>query len=735
MSTVPNVKTRTKSGLVPARGVSAVQNPLRRSARGWQPSAAALQGIANSSAQTIEEVDALFEDHIVQQGTSYAFSMHEEGVPYSFKNIQTFSPLEREKWMAACREESASHLAIPSISGALAPEEWTKAAPIRLTWVFARKPTGDYKARIVMLGQHMQAGVHFNDTHAPVPAATIVRLLLAITAAEGREFTQLDVKTAFLTAPMDIELDVILPEGFGTGQDNHLYDSFSARRRRALTAIPGCPKVRVWREKLVGDLGSLGFKTFLPTEPCLFKDDQSGEDPIFLVVWVDDIFVFSPSGPHGRARKQVFVQGMERLFPHGLKVTAAGTRLYHCLGLVVERPSARVIRITSSRTLNKFSRRRFKDGPGKPDDVPVSPSARLTKADCQERPQGDVTHAWYRSVLMSLNFAANWTRPDLAYLVSKGAKYMQAPGEVHVRFVKKGLRYLRGKLDLGLVYDFSRVPLRHGLYGFFDASHADDLDTRRSTIAYVFFYSGCAISWKTKLHSFVTTSTNHSELVASAMAAREAKYIWSVLGALGKPGNADLFTHRALDLFSDSMGVVAVAANDVLSSATKHVDIADFYVRELVQSGIVTVSYIKTTYMLADVLTKALGPEKFFHFIGILMGILREESLQRTSADRPHARTSLGILRDGRTASQATIERTIAEKESPGPSREGRATGHAQMRTIAMKNSLGTPRDGRTTSQATIERTIAEKGILGPIREGRTKSLGACRKGKPGDYS
>ena len=153
--------------------------------------------------------------------------------------------------------------------------------------------------------------------------------------------------------------------------------------------------------------------------------------------------------------------------------------------------------------------------PGKPEDVPVSPSVRLTKADCQEREKGDLTHAWYRSVVMSLNYAANWTRPDLAYLVSKCAKFMQAPGEVHVKFLKRGLRYLRGKTDLGLVYDFVETPLRRGLYGFFDASHADDVDTRRSTVAYVFFFSGCAISWKTKLHSFVTTSTNHSELVAS----------------------------------------------------------------------------------------------------------------------------------------------------------------------------------------------------------------------------
>ena len=95
---------------------------------------------------------------------------------------------------------------------------------------------------------------------------------------------------------------------------------------------------------------------------------------------------------------------------------------------------------------------------------------------------------------MSFIHAVSWTRPDLAYLVSKGAKFMQAPGKAHISLLKKGLRYLRGKVDLCLLYDFSKPPLRQGLYGFFDASHADDVDTRRSTIAYVFFYSGCALS-------------------------------------------------------------------------------------------------------------------------------------------------------------------------------------------------------------------------------------------------
>ena len=68
----------------------------------------------------------------------------------------------------------------------------------------------------------------------------------------------------------------------------------------------------------------------------------------------------------------------------------------------------------------------------------------------------------------------------------------------------------------------------------------------------------------------------------------------------------------------------SVSANPVLSAATKHIDIADFFVRELVERQIVTVSYVRTTYMLADVLTKPLGPGKFFSFIGIILGILRE---------------------------------------------------------------------------------------------------------------
>ena len=213
-----------------------------------------------------------------------------------------------------------------------------------------------------------------------------------------------------------------------------------------------------------------------------------------------------------------------------------------------------------------------------------------------------------------------WTRPDLAYAVSKLARFMQSPGARHITELKRVLRYLRCNRDLGLKYDFTSEPVRQGLYGYFDASFADCVDTRRSTVAYVFFFQGAVISWKTRLYSFVTTSTNHSELVASAMAAREAKFLrrrW--VCASVRTANLLASAGAVVDLFTDSMGVVAIARSSALSSATRHIEVADFYVRELVSRNIVTVSHVPTGEMLADVLTKALPSPKFGAMVNYLI--------------------------------------------------------------------------------------------------------------------
>ena len=300
---------------------------LRRSKRTWCPSTKALEQIVESEnvAAAIDHLLAGGEDSASCVSQTYdnrffqseiAFATQDLDVPRTYAQILRLPESERQKWITACQRECESHLQIPSISGILKQTEWTRAPAVRLTWVFAKKDV--YKARIVMLGQNMQGGIHFNDTHAPVPSVTCVRLILALTASGRRHLTQMDVKTAFLNAPIDIELDVILPEGFGTGGDDKQYSSAMGRRRRVLTAIPGCPQgSRVWRKKIVGVLSELGFSTFLPDEPCLFKD--SSPNPILLVLWVDDIIVSAPSDDY--VRRRALCDGLRARFPHGITIT------------------------------------------------------------------------------------------------------------------------------------------------------------------------------------------------------------------------------------------------------------------------------------------------------------------------------------------------------------------------------------------------------------------------------
>jgi hypothetical protein len=254
----------------------------------------------------------------------------------------------------------------------------------------------------------------------------------------------------------------------------------------------------------------------------------------------------------------------------------------------------------------------------KPINTPVAVNMVFTKADCPVTDEETNSLAkeatWYRSILASCIYLVMWTRPDLAFAQSKLSKFMHNPAAKHIEALKRMVRYLKGTSTRCLLYDFGAAPPRKGVYGYYDASHADDLDTRRSTMAYIFFFEGCAISWHSKVHTFVTTSTNHSEYCASAKAAKEAKLLEKIFCALGHSQHV-----KPIDLFSDSKGAISMNYNPVHSNACKHGDLQDHYARELVDRGTITISFVPTDQMTADVFTKALAFIKFDGFVVVFM--------------------------------------------------------------------------------------------------------------------
>jgi len=63
-----------------------------------------------------------------------------------------------------------------------------------------------YKARLVAKGFAKKYGIDYEETFAPVKKMPIVRVILALSAAQGWKVLQLDFKSAFLNGDLDVKI-------------------------------------------------------------------------------------------------------------------------------------------------------------------------------------------------------------------------------------------------------------------------------------------------------------------------------------------------------------------------------------------------------------------------------------------------------------------------------------------------------------------------------------------------
>ena len=77
-----------------------------------------------------------------------------------------------------------------------------------------------------------------------------------------------------------------------------------------------------------------------------------------------------------------------------------------------------------------------------------------------------------------------------------------------------------------------------------------------------------------------------------------------------------------IDLFSDSMGCIAMTRNPVQRSASKHIDLADHYAREMQERNTVNISYVNTKEQRADALTKHLAYDDFHRHMADMVHIV-----------------------------------------------------------------------------------------------------------------
>lgn len=169
-----------------------------------------------------------------------------------------------------------------------------------------------------------------------------------------------------------------------------------------------------------------------------------------------------------------------------------------------------------------------------PSLVPMIPADQHLTCALVDEQLNDWEYKPFQSILGSLRYLMNCSRPDLAYPIHELSQFSSAPASRHILALKRVLWYLKGTTNArlllaGLPTDVATPECSLpaiSIHGWFDSSWANNVDDSRSTFGYTIMYRRTALLWKSKKHKSVTLSTTDAEyLAATEITTRELCFV------------------------------------------------------------------------------------------------------------------------------------------------------------------------------------------------------------------
>jgi reverse transcriptase-like protein/integrase-like protein/Pol polyprotein/LTR polyprotein gag-polypeptide-like protein len=493
-------------------------------------------------------------------------------------------------WEAFCDE----------IRAIIARKVWTlvqlppgkRALPLR--WVCRTKRDAlnrleRYKGRVVVKGFAQEAGLDFDETFAPVVRMDSVRTLFAISAANDLYIIQVDCKNAFLHSNSDFEIYVQQPEGFV--DPNH--PNAVLLLNKALYGLKQAP--RLWYLLLSEVIVGIGFRP-LETDPNIYVRGDT-----ILVVYVDDMLIAGTqiascnAVASELARKIEIVNKGEVKTFLGLNVT----RNYPQHSISISQPGY------IDRLLIRFNMTN-----ARPASTPFESGTKLRFATTNDA-LCDIK--LYQELTGSLNHLAVYSRPDIAFAVSKLSKFNSNPTTTHFKAALHVLRYLKSTRNYCIRYQQSSTVSITDIIGYSDADHASDEDDRKSYTGYVFIIYGGAVSWSTHKQHTVAFSSMESEYMALSDASREALARKQLFEELQIPAGS-----RPVPILTDSQTAMEISDNPAKYRQAKHIDVRYHAVRHYIHDGKIEVDYVPSAHQPADIFTKALDVTKHQRFTRLI---------------------------------------------------------------------------------------------------------------------
>ncbi|MBW0478484.1 hypothetical protein O181_018199 [Austropuccinia psidii MF-1] len=125
-------------------------------------------------------------------------------------------------------------------------------------------------------------GINFEWTYSPTGGLNSLHTLIAFAASEGLQFNQVDVKSAFLNAPLTKDVYLSIPQGLEA--DRQLY---CLKLTKAIYGLKQAPLA--WYENLKDWLVKSEFFSCI-SDPCVFH--RGSKSPTWIYIHVEEIAIF-----------------------------------------------------------------------------------------------------------------------------------------------------------------------------------------------------------------------------------------------------------------------------------------------------------------------------------------------------------------------------------------------------------------------------------------------------------
>ena len=529
----------------------------------------------------------------------YAKSVNESHIDFCYKiSPKTYreavSSSDSEKWRQAMDEEMKSLKENNTFEVVELPHG---KRTVGGRWVYAIKPSVEediYKARYVAKGFSQTYGVDYFSTFAPTTRLSTIRMVIQIAVQCNYLIHQMDVKSAYLNAPIDCEVYMDQPKGYEIiSKDGKKYVC------KLLKSLYGLKQsASNWREvihKFFIEHGCVQSEA----DSCIFLL-KTDDGKVFYVIWVDDIIVIADS-------EKMMMYG-KSILKKRFKMKDLGT-ISRFLGILFTRHDDGSVSMDQTQYLQSILEK-FGMESCNPRSTPCELKPPVSEDDTVvDEPQ-------YRAIVGSLIYAMTCTRPDLSFVVSKLSQHLSRPTEADWNLLKQVLRYVKGTITYAVHFTKSDSALK--LIGYSDSDWASCAEDRRSVTGYYFQLSedGPAVSWKSRKQQTVALSTCEAEYMALCESSQESVYLNRVLKDLVQNGEDE-----PILLYGDNQGSLDLVQNSASKhNRTKHIDIRFHYIRELQQANVIKVKHVPTDENIADVMTKPLPKQKYTKFHKSLFG-------------------------------------------------------------------------------------------------------------------